>query len=141
MPQESGKPQISLALFNELTGVQANEVAPDAVIRLPVGATEQHGPHLPVGTDTFAVEHISREAARIAAEEIPVVVAPTLPFGCSPHHIPFGGSMSLGTDPSYRVPFDPTELRGQCGWKPCVTRGPPCHGRRERMTITARSGG
>jgi len=108
---------MSLVLFNELTRARANELAPDAVLVLPVGATEQHGPHLPVGTDTFAVAHIAREAARAASEHVPVVVAPTLPFGCSPHHIPFGGTMSLGTDTYYRVLFDLTESLVLGGWK------------------------
>jgi creatinine amidohydrolase len=68
-----------------------------------VGATEQHGPHLPVGTDHFAIEHIARAAAQVAAAQIPVVVAPTLPFGSSHHHIPFGGTMSLSTETYYRT--------------------------------------
>src|SRR5215204_7435733 len=104
-------------LFNELTREDAKELAATATIVLPVGATEQHGPHLPVGTDTFAVEHIVREAARAASEQIRVVVAPVLPFGCSPHHIPFGGTMSLGTDIYYRVLFDLTESLVLGGWK------------------------
>lgn len=107
----------SCVLFNELTRVRANELAPDAVIVLPVGATEQHGPHLPVGTDTFAVEHIAREAACAAGERIPVVVAPTLPFGCSPHHIPFGGTMSLSTETYFRAVFDLAESLAIGGWR------------------------
>jgi len=44
-----------LVLFNELTRVAAKEWAATGVLVIPVGATEQHGPHLPVGTDTFAI--------------------------------------------------------------------------------------
>ncbi|HEV2067994.1 MAG TPA: creatininase family protein, partial [Thermomicrobiales bacterium] len=68
-------------LLQELTRDEAKAIAPEAVAVLPVGATEQHGPHLPVGTDAFAVEHIAREAAAIVAQDVPIVVTPTLPFG------------------------------------------------------------
>lgn len=108
---------MSLKLFNELTRVEARELAADSLIVLPVGATEQHGPHLPVGTDSFAIERIARDAACAAAEQIPVVVAPTLPFGCSPHHVPFGGTMSLSTDTYYRVIFDLAESLALGGWR------------------------
>lgn len=91
------------ALLQELTREEARALAPRALAVLPVGATEQHGPHLPVGTDHFAVEWIARAAAARAAAEISVVVAPTLPFGSSHHHLPFGGTMSLGTETYYRV--------------------------------------
>jgi creatinine amidohydrolase len=93
-------------LFNELTRDDLRALAPDAVVLLPVGATEQHGPHLPVGTDHFAVEHIAREAARSVAARLPIVVAPTLPFGSSHHHLAFGGTLSLGTETYYRVISD-----------------------------------
>lgn len=82
-------------LFEELTRVQLREVAPSALAVLPVGATEQHGPHLPAGTDAMHAEHVARAAAARVAEQIPVVVTPTLAFGSSPHHLPFGATLSL----------------------------------------------
>jgi creatinine amidohydrolase len=93
-------------LFNELTREDLRRIAPDTIAILPVGATEQHGPHLPVGTDTFAVEHIAREAARGVADRVPIVVAPTLPFGSSHHHLAFGGTFSLSTKTYYRVVYE-----------------------------------
>jgi creatinine amidohydrolase len=96
-------------LLNELTREDARTIAPEAVALFPVGATEQHGPHLPVGTDTFAVEAIARRAAALAANRAKVVVTPTLPFGSSHHHLPFGGTMSLGTETYYRLILDLTE--------------------------------
>jgi len=92
-------------MFDELTREELRGMARDALVLLPVGATEQHGPHLPVGTDHFVVAHIARAAAE-AAGQIPVLVAPTLPFGSSHHHIPFGGTLSLSTDTYYRVLSD-----------------------------------
>jgi creatinine amidohydrolase len=96
-------------LFEEHTREELRALAPDTLVVLPVGAVEQHGPHLPVGTDRFTVEHIARAAAQIAAEQIPVLVAPTLPFGSSQHHLPFGGTLSLSTEIYYRVLADLAE--------------------------------
>lgn len=96
----------SYSLFGELTREALRAAADDSLLVFPVGATEQHGPHLPVATDHFSVEYIAREAARAAAERIPVIVAPTLPFGSSHHHLPFGGTMSLSTEVYYRTVFD-----------------------------------
>jgi creatinine amidohydrolase len=49
-----------------------------ATVILPMGATEAHGPHLPLGTDTFQPEYIAEEVARINDN---VLVAPTMPYG------------------------------------------------------------
>lgn len=89
----------------EMTREQARALAPEALAVLPVGAIEQHGPHLPVCTDTLIVEHVARAAAQ-AAGELTTVVAPALPFGSSHHHLPFGGTMSLSTETYYRVLVD-----------------------------------
>ena len=70
---------------------------------VPLGATEQHGPHLPTGTDYFTVESLAREAAAIASRRVPVIVTPALPFGSSDHHFVFGGTLSLSTETYYRV--------------------------------------
>lgn len=68
-----------------------------SVVVLPVGATEQHGPHLPTGTDAFLAESLAGEAVARAAERTSgdVVLAPCLPFGVSGHHLDFGGTLSL----------------------------------------------
>jgi len=68
-----------------------------AVVVVPVGATEQHGPHLPVDTDTSSVTEIALRAAR-QVERPPVLVAPTVPYGLSPHHMGFTGTITLRVD-------------------------------------------
>lgn len=93
-------------LLEELTRDEARQIAPKTLVVLPVGAVEQHGPHLPVGTDFFTIEHLARAAAAEAASSVPVLVAPTLPFGSSHHHLPFGGTLSLSTETYYRVVFE-----------------------------------
>ena len=67
----------------------------DAMVIIPVGSTEQHGPHLPVQVDArLAAEVAIRAAARIA-EGRPVVVAPTLWCGLAEHHMAFGATITL----------------------------------------------
>jgi creatinine amidohydrolase len=104
-------------LLHEMTRGEANAIAPRAIALLPTGATEQHGPHMPTGTDTFAVDHIAREAAARVTPEIPVVVTPTLPFGSSSHHLAFGGTMSVSTETYYRLVSDLTESLITSGFK------------------------
>ncbi len=88
----------SSQLLHEITRVEAASRAGDALVVLPVGATEQHGPHLPLGTDLLIVEHIARTAADGVQNGLDVLVTPSLPFGSSHHHLPFGGTVSLSTE-------------------------------------------
>jgi creatinine amidohydrolase len=75
-------------------------VQPNTVVVIPVGATEQHGPHLPLGTDSYLVTASVRQAAERVADKIGILVAPTLPFGFSAHHMDFPGTLSV-TIPTY----------------------------------------
>ncbi len=103
--------------LHEMTRVEVNAIAPRAIALLPTGATEQHGPHMPTGTDTFAVEHIARRAAALVSAAAPVVVTPTLPFGSSGHHLAFGGTMSVSTETYYRLVSDLVESLIISGFK------------------------
>ncbi|MBV9538079.1 MAG: creatininase family protein, partial [Acidisphaera sp.] len=78
------------------TGPEIRAVAGggDALAILPVGSLEQHGPHLPVITDTRTAWEVSIRAARLAAD-MPVLVLPGMWTGMSEHHLPFGGTISL----------------------------------------------
>jgi len=69
--------------------------APDAptTVALPLGACEQHGPHLPLDTDTRIALAV---AERIAAARPAVVVAPPLAYGSSGEHQAFAGTLSTG---------------------------------------------
>jgi creatinine amidohydrolase len=58
---------------------------------VPFGSTEQHGRHLPLGTDSV----IGDEVGRGLAERLNAFLAPTLRFGCSEHHLAFAGTISL----------------------------------------------
>ncbi|HYJ13284.1 MAG TPA: creatininase family protein [Thermomicrobiales bacterium] len=87
-------------MWNEMTRDEVRAALPEAIVVLPTGATEQHGPHLVTGHDTFAVTDVATRAASLAQGD--VIVAPTLPFGSSHHHLPFGGTLSLSTE-TYRA--------------------------------------
>lgn len=84
-------------LFGDRTRTALKAAADDALVVFPLGATEQHGPHLPVATDSLLVEMIAERAASNLEGSIPVLVAPTLAFGSSAHHLPFGATLSLPT--------------------------------------------
>ena len=75
--------------------IRAVAARPDAIAVVPIGSLEQHGPHLPVITDTASASAASIRAARLVADEMPVLVLPGVWTGMSEHHLPFGGTISL----------------------------------------------
>lgn len=90
-----GSTGVDVQAFADLTRVELRTAAPAAVVVVPLGSIEQHGPHLPVTTDTVVVHHIARRAAQLVADRVPVLVAPVLPFGFAEHHLHFGGTVSI----------------------------------------------
>lgn len=70
----------------------------DAVVILPVGSIEQHGPHLPTMTDTRLGHEVALRAARKVAGRRPIVVTPVLWSGLSEHHMPFGGTLTISPE-------------------------------------------
>lgn len=63
---------------------------------VPVGSTEQHGPHAPLGTDTIAATAVAEAACEQLDE--PVLQTPTLPIGISTEHRHFPGTLSLSPE-------------------------------------------
>lgn len=61
-------------------------------VLLAVGSNEQHGPHLPLGTDSFIGDRLMQEVARRLGN---VLVAPTVRVGESEHHMAFSGTITL----------------------------------------------
>lgn len=92
--------------WSEFTREELREMLPDAVVVLPTAATEQHGPHLVTGHDTYVVSAIAQRAAVLAGEEVTIILAPTLAFGSSDHHLPFGGTLSLRSETYLHVVQD-----------------------------------
>lgn len=75
------------------------------VVVIPTGSTEQHGPHLPLGTD-FIIAH---DLARRVGERADVIVTPTLPVGYAEYHTAFPGTLSIHEDTLARVYMDVCE--------------------------------
>jgi creatinine amidohydrolase len=73
------------------------EVPGRAVVLVPIGSTEQHGPHLPLDTDTVIADAVARRAAALL-DDPRVLVAPALAYGSSGEHQDFPGTISIGTD-------------------------------------------
>ena len=67
----------------------------DACVILPIASIEQHGPHLPVMTDTRLGHEVAVRAARRASPARPTVVTPVVWSGLSEHHMAFGGTLIL----------------------------------------------
>lgn len=85
-------------LWAELTWPEAEKRLQEVdVAILPVGAIEQHGPHLPLDTDTFDADYLARRVAEACSDPKPLVLSP-IPFGVSYHHDEFKGTISISND-------------------------------------------
>jgi creatinine amidohydrolase len=71
------------------------DVPEEAVHLLPIGATEPHGPHAPLSTDTVISVGICERAAERLEGEIPVLVLPAMPYGVTRYGSAFPGAVSI----------------------------------------------
>jgi len=85
---------------------------------LPVGSTEQHGPHAPLGTDALAARAVA--AAGADAYEGEVIVAPTIPVGIAAEHRHFPGTLWVPPDTFRRYVGDVVESLAYQGWEKVV---------------------
>ena len=76
--------------LEDISWTEARDGSPEVVL-LPVGSTEQHGPHAPLSTDAFIAEKVAREAAHTT--ESSCVCLPTIPVGISEEHRNFDGTL------------------------------------------------
>lgn len=84
-------------VYADLTWPEVNEaVEMQKVILLPVGSTEQHGPHLPLDVDNRLPTSVCLEAGRRAPDKI--LVAPTIPYGFNIHAMDFPGTIHVSWD-------------------------------------------
>ena len=82
--------------FQEVSSSTAGEMAAaDALAVWPVGALEQHGPHLPLGTDALVLDAIIAGCREELGEGFNGLFLPTLSYGKSPEHLNFAGTVSL----------------------------------------------
>ncbi len=81
--------------LERLTWPQAQKAfASTSVVVIPIGSTEQHGPHLPLGTDFL----VAQELARRLGERSNVIVTPTIPIGYAKYHTVFPGTLSVSEE-------------------------------------------
>ncbi|MGY5858023.1 MAG: creatininase family protein, partial [Candidatus Thorarchaeota archaeon] len=108
-------------LLAKMTWPEVEEILKETdIVLVPVGSTEQHGPALPVDTDAY----ITTELTLLLAEKIwskqKVVVAPTMSFGYSPHHMDFKGTISLNESTLANVYVDICKSLDHHGFKKII---------------------
>ena len=104
-------------LLTEMTWPEVRDVLKETdIVLIPVGSCEQHGLHLPLGTDQIqALEHCKKIAERVGA-----VVAPVLYVGLSEHHMGFPGTITLTPDTLVQVLFEACKSLSKHGFRKIV---------------------
>ena len=90
------------------------------IVVLPVGATEQHGPHLPLNVDTTLVDGVIAASLPHIAPDVPALFLPTLAVGLSPEHSAFAGTLTLKAETVIRLWTDIAESVAASGIKKLV---------------------
>lgn len=108
--KEEAKPLI----LQEISWTDVDEYlkSSDMVI-IPLGSTEQHGPHLPLGTDFYEATGV----AKIVSSRTGVLLAPVLFSGYSVYHSGFPGTLSLKPETMEAVLFETAELLIKYGFR------------------------
>lgn len=73
----------------------SDDQAPAPIVMVPVGSTEQHGPHLPLATDTIIAEELAGRAVRHTDG---LMIGPTISVSASGEHAGFPGTLSIGSE-------------------------------------------
>ena len=114
--------RVALAELSSPDVEAALEDGVDTVV-LPLGATEQHGPHLPLDTDTRLATALAKRIARRLGDAL---VAPAIPVGPSEEHASFPGTISVRPETLERVLWDYVESFERQGFERVVVL--PGHG-------------
>jgi creatinine amidohydrolase len=87
----------NVCFFQERTFPEIQELSkdPKSVVIFPLGSIEQHGPHLPLGTDTIILEKVLEKACSKSNHPENLLILPSLPYGFSHLHKNFPGTVSI----------------------------------------------
>jgi creatinine amidohydrolase len=99
--------------------IRSGEAAQTIAV-LPVAATEQHGPHLPLSVDTVLVDGVIGAAMPHLAVDLPVLFLPTQAIGFSPEHARFPGTLTLKSETLVRLWTEIGECVATAGVKKLV---------------------
>jgi creatinine amidohydrolase len=99
---------------------QANGTLAQTIAVLPVAATEQHGPHLPLSVDTNLVDGVIAASLAHIATDVPALFLPTQAVGLSPEHAAFPGTLTLKAETTIRLWTDIAECVAASGVKKLV---------------------
>ncbi len=105
-PPRAPAPAPSRYLLGELTWPLAKlRLRETDTALLPVGAIEQHGPHLPLDTDAWDADYLCRQVAMRCSDPKPLVL-PVIPYGVSYHHDDFPGTLSISPETLSRMVYE-----------------------------------
>ena len=92
----------------------------DIVAVLPIGAVEQHGPHLPVRVDAAINAGIVARAVELMPPDLPCLILPALPIGKSNEHLAYPGTLTLPYEVLGRVWFEVAKSAWRAGVRKIV---------------------
>jgi creatinine amidohydrolase len=82
-------------LLQEMTWPEIEGKIKQSIIVLPIGSTEQHGRHLPLGTDILIAYEVLLRALQRAPIDLNIIVAPPVSIGLSIEHLEFPGTLTM----------------------------------------------
>ncbi len=104
----------------DFSKAQADGTLAQTIAILPVAATEQHGPHLPLNVDSALVDGVIAAALPHIAPAVPALFLPTQAIGLSPEHAAFAGTLSLKAETTIRLWTELAESVAASGVKKLV---------------------
>ena len=111
----------ALRRWQDVSSEEFSKLDPECTVAVfPVGAIEQHGPHLPVGVDAIIAEAIATRALEQLSAEVPALLLPTSKIGKSNEHIDFPGTLTFSAETLTRMWFETGQSVARAGLRKIV---------------------